>query len=90
VVVPVVRGTVHGYAFYDDDANGSASEEEPGLQGLEVTLLAQSGVRRTAKTAADGSFAFDGVSPGTYHVGVTPPTDHVGTSDLGQDVRCGW
>ncbi len=81
------HGAVHGYAFYDDNADGVATEEEAGLQGLEVTLVAQNDAQRTAKTAPDGSFAFDGVSPGTYHVSVAPPADHVGTSDLGQDVE---
>jgi hypothetical protein len=84
---PAAHGTVHGYAFYDDNADGVATEEEAGLRGLEVTLVAQNGDQRTAKTAPDGSFAFDALSPGTYHVSVAPPTDHVGTSDLGQDVE---
>jgi len=81
-------GSIHGFAFHDDNADGQATEQEAGMQDLEVTLEAQNGAaQRSARTAPDGSFSFSGLTPGTYHLRIAPPTDYVGTTDAGQDVE---
>jgi hypothetical protein len=79
-------GAVHGFAFYDGNADGETADDEAGIGDVEVTLEAQSGGRRTTHTGPDGAFRFEGLRPGTYRVLITLPTDTVGTTDAGQDV----
>ncbi len=83
---PTGAGGVHGFAYYDGNADGEVADEEAGMADVEITLLAQSGGQRATKTDATGAFSFEGVAPGTYHVSVVWPTDHVGTTDAGADV----
>jgi hypothetical protein len=79
--------SIHGYVFYDENADGEAAELEAGILDIEVTLTSQTGLVRTTRTTPDGAFGFEGVSPGTYHLSIALPTDHVGTTDAGQDVQ---
>lgn len=75
---------------YFDDANGNGIDDgEAGLGGLTVQLLnATTGaVVATTVTAADGSYAFEGVAKGDYRVsfaaapGRTFTADNVGGND---------
>ena len=71
--------------WYDIDGNGTKAATEPGLGGVTVTLdyAGPDGVfgtrddqpgLATATTAADGTYLFPNLTPGTYRVTVTPAT----------------
>jgi alpha-glucoside transport system permease protein len=54
---------------------GKVEPEELGLPGVTVVLLDQSGSKvSSAKSADDGTFAFDGVAQGDYHVAIGAST----------------
>lgn len=65
-------GTVTGVVFEDLDGDGTLDDAERGLAGVAVRLSG-AGSTRTAATAADGRYRFDGVAPGTYTVEETDP-----------------
>ncbi|UPY37766.1 SdrD B-like domain-containing protein [Sediminicoccus sp. KRV36] len=69
--VQVVRASLGGVAFTDAAGDGQrAGASDTVLAGILVTLLNADGsaTGRTAVTAADGSYLFDGLVPGTYRV----------------------
>jgi alpha-glucoside transport system permease protein len=54
---------------------GKVEPEELGLPGVTVVLLDQSGSKvSSARSADDGTFAFDGVAQGDYHVAIGAST----------------
>ena len=63
-----------GLKFNDLNANHAKDVGEPGLSGWEIKLLnaTQTAVLATVNTAADGSYSFAGLAPGTYVVCETP------------------
>jgi len=65
--------TINGTTWHDYNANGIEEDEEPGLQGVNVTLFDRDGdwVGSTFSNA-DGVWIFDEMPPGTYHVKITP------------------
>ncbi|NKE46382.1 isopeptide-forming domain-containing fimbrial protein [Roseomonas frigidaquae] len=69
--VTVVRASLGGIAWRDTDGNGIRDANETAvLAGIPVTLLNADGTPTgfTAVTAADGSYLFDDLVPGTYRV----------------------
>ncbi len=56
------------------------------LMNVDVTLTLADGSTRTTRTDDKGSFTFDGLVDGTYHVAVSLPNDYVPTTDSGRDV----
>ncbi|MDR2327920.1 MAG: DUF11 domain-containing protein [Acidovorax sp.] len=67
--------TISGKVYVE--TSGTAPEAAPGLEGVEVRLVDKSGDpawcaaradKCVTKTKADGSYAFEGVPPGTYDV----------------------
>ncbi len=64
--------SVSGYVYRDDNNDGHKDVGETGIAGVRVqlvpinTISAQSAV--TVTTAADGSYSFNGLAPGTYKV----------------------
>jgi len=79
-VKPASRsGQINGVVWRDFKPGGGKAgvveKGEVGLPGVSVELHSSSGkVVQTAKTAADGSFAFSNVPPGTYQAGVGAST----------------
>ncbi|HVU85763.1 MAG TPA: SdrD B-like domain-containing protein, partial [Pirellulales bacterium] len=67
-------GTISGTEFIDNDANNSFNTGDSPLPGVTVQLLnAASQVVDSKVTAADGTYAFTNVVPGTYTVHETDP-----------------
>ena len=71
---------VSGYVYRDDSDDGIRGAGEPGIAGVRVRLIPVGTIapetQRTATTAADGSYRFDGLSPGRYRiVQLDQPTD---------------
>ncbi|MCD6520811.1 MAG: DNRLRE domain-containing protein, partial [Anaerolineae bacterium] len=67
---PVAQGVIRGKAFEDRDGDEFADPGEPGVPGAVVELLNESdpSFRRTAVTAADGTYTFDALYAGRYRV----------------------
>jgi hypothetical protein len=71
-VIPL--GTIAGTLWRDSDRDGLLEPGEPALEGREVRLLdADGAVIATTTTAADGSYAFTDLPPGTYTVETDTP-----------------
>jgi fimbrial isopeptide formation D2 family protein/uncharacterized repeat protein (TIGR01451 family) len=74
-----------GGAFRDDSNDGVRQEGEPGLAGVTITLTGtddrDAAVARTATTAADGSYRFDGLRPGVYNVAQDQPAGYLDGRD---------
>jgi hypothetical protein len=61
---PQPTGSISGMAIDDENGNGVIDPGEPGLAGWEIFLT----TGEKAQVAADGSYRFVGVPPGTYTV----------------------
>ncbi|MEM1119009.1 MAG: SdrD B-like domain-containing protein [Bacteroidota bacterium] len=62
-------GSVTGTVFNDLNENGLQDVNEPGIGGVEVTVIAPDGIPINASTSeTDGSFAVDGIPSGTVTV----------------------
>ena len=68
----VVPSRIAGRVFLDANNNGTQQAAESGLAGVAITLTGTddlgAAVSLSATTAADGSYAFNGLRPGTYSV----------------------
>ncbi len=77
-------GLISGVAFVDHNDNGKLDPGEATLPGIAVTLTGSTtqgtAVKTTAITAANGSFAFENVLPGSYQVGIAPVPGLLGGS----------
>jgi VCBS repeat-containing protein len=90
-------GTVSGYVWADQNADGLQGATEDGVDGVTVQLLApDGGVVGTAATAAGSVYTFTGVGPGSYRVRVLLPdggytftTPDAGPDDTDSDVDSG-
>lgn len=84
-------GSVSGAAFDDADADGVRDDGEAGRGGVTVYLDANGNGARdadevTTEAAADGSFAFVGLTPGDYAVRTEVPAGRVAVGATGRDV----
>jgi protocatechuate 3,4-dioxygenase beta subunit len=65
-----------GYVYVDNNDNGVKDTGEPGIGGVTLTLTGQddtgAAISLTATTAADGSYSFSNLRPGTYAI-TEPP-----------------
>jgi hypothetical protein len=88
-LVKIDPASVGGTVFVDRNDNGVFDSGESTLSGVIVSLkgidVMGATVVRTTFTAADGSYLFDNLNPGTYRIEETQPArfddgkDHVGT-----------
>ncbi len=75
VAFSVVRPVnLSGRVWRDANDDGLYTPDEPGFAGAHVTLLSEANdALQTIETASDGRFAFEGLLPGTYRIGVSLP-----------------
>ena len=88
-LVKIDPASVGGTVFVDRNDNGVFDSGESTLSGVIVSLkgidVMGATVVRSTSTAADGSYLFDNLNPGTYRIEETQPArfddgkDHVGT-----------
>ena len=67
--------TLTGHVFFDNNGDGVQEGGEANVHGVIATLLDGNGVPTgaTTTTAADGSYSFTGLTPGSYSVRFTTP-----------------
>jgi protocatechuate 3,4-dioxygenase beta subunit len=72
-----MRGDIYGWKFNDLNANGVRDPGEPGIEGVEISLVGVSGmgyaVFLSTFTDVDGLFVFTGIDPGFYDVSEAVP-----------------
>jgi parallel beta-helix repeat protein len=61
-----------GILYWDNDADGARDAGEPGTQINDVVLLDEGGQSQTVTPAADGTFVFTGLQPGTQYAVTVP------------------
>ena len=79
-------GTIGDTVYRDDNGNGIQEESEPGLSGIGVRLLDDTGsLLATATTNSNGSYSFPSLPSGSYVVAIDaatlPPTITTVTGD---------
>jgi protocatechuate 3,4-dioxygenase beta subunit len=57
-----------GMKFADSNANGAKNSGEPGLEGWTIKLMNGASEVASTVTAADGTYSFVGITPGSYAV----------------------
>jgi hypothetical protein len=87
-------GTITGKAFVDLNANGALDAGEPGLSGVTVYIDGNNNGSPdpgefSTVTAADGSYSFANLIPGTYHVRQVVPAGYAQTARINADVTLG-
>jgi protocatechuate 3,4-dioxygenase beta subunit len=73
-----------GFVYYDANNNGIMDANEAGIAGATVTLTGQDDIGSVSKsttTAADGSYHFDNLRPGTYTLSETQPGGYLDGKD---------
>jgi hypothetical protein len=77
-VVDFVPGSLSGFVFVDGDNDGVRDAGEEAFEGVTISLSGTSDFGDTVTlqtiTAADGSYTFTGLTPGTYTITETQPT----------------
>ncbi len=68
-----VPGAIAGLVWYDADGDAARDWDEPGLYGVEVTLLRGRLTIGKLRTRGDGRYRFDSLPPGDYVVRETQP-----------------
>lgn len=91
--VTVSSSSIAGFVYVDATNDGIKGPMEPGIAGVAVTLTGTdhlgAAVNRAATTLPDGSYAFQGLRPGSYTLiesqppGYVDGLDTVGTPALG-------
>ena len=76
-LAPRPLGEISGRVFQDDNNDGIQQAGEPGLAGVEVTLVGEdvfgNPVNITVLTDANGDYAFTGLNAGVYQLVQTQP-----------------
>ena len=74
--------TLSGTVFEDPNIDNQRQTGEPGIEGVQLTLLEYDGggylaTGMTATTDADGNYEFTGLAPGKYRVVETQPSGYL-------------
>ena len=76
------KGLIGDRVWLDIDGDGVQDANEPGIEGVQVTLRDSGGtVLGTTPTDENGNYYFGGLPAGTYSVTVTPPSGMSQTYD---------
>jgi hypothetical protein len=78
-----IAGAVTGRKFEDVNGNGQRDPGEPGLGGVTIQLTSSLGPATSTVTAADGTFVFTDVLPGTYRASEIVPDGYEQTFPAG-------
>ena len=73
----ILPGTVSGSVFADRNDNGVRDDGENGLPGVTVRLIGEEGEAFRAEIDQTGTYLFDAVMPGSYHLEYTLPENAV-------------
>ena len=75
---------ISGFAYQDLSGNGFSSDDTP-LGGMTIGLYQADGATLlgSTTTAADGSYSFEGLTPGSYIVRQNPPNGWTATGGAG-------
>ncbi|MFM2064088.1 MAG: hypothetical protein RLZZ507_3759, partial [Cyanobacteriota bacterium] len=74
------------YVFVDNNNNGIQDAGDTAIGGVTVALIENGQVIATTTTANDGSYLFDGLTPGDYQVQFTAPEGYIFTQgNVGDD-----
>lgn len=65
-------GMIKGLVWNDLNGDGMVDDDEPGIEGIEIILSGMGS--GTTTTAADGTYAFEGLSAGAYMVTSVGPS----------------
>lgn len=76
---PVTPGSVSGTKWLDLNVNGIVDGIDRPLEGITIVLTASDGTSRQIVSAADGTFRFDNVVPGTYALSEILPSNFAQT-----------
>ncbi|MBI1297612.1 hypothetical protein GC175_21955 [bacterium] len=93
LISEITTGSIGGYVWNDLNADGIQNDGEPsevGIEGVTVTLSERVEVRSaqilsTTTTMGDGSYRFQGIPAGDYHVEFTSPEGYVFTAQNAGD-----
>jgi SdrD B-like domain/Domain of unknown function (DUF4214) len=81
----IVPAAVSGSVYVDANGNGTFDSGEPGISGVALTLTGTNdlgnAVTLSTSTAANGSYAFTGLRPGTYAISETQPSGYLAGKD---------
>ncbi len=82
----VVQGAcIKGFVYVDSNDNGIKEGTEAGIGGVTITLTgtdaSNNAVTRSTTTAADGSYEFCGLAPGTYKLTENQPVGYLDGKD---------
>jgi hypothetical protein len=69
----VYTGSIAGTVYTDSNHNGTLDSGEPGIGGVTVTLSLGGSTVATTTTAANGTYSFSNLAPGSYSIS-TPGT----------------
>ena len=77
----VLSGTLAGTVYVDNNDNGSNDPGEPGIAGVTVILTGTNdqgtSISASTTTAADGTYSFKNLRPGTYTVMENQPANYL-------------
>ena len=75
---PIIQDQIQGTAYHDYNANGVQDTHEPGIEGIEVYAIDETGAVTTTTTLSDGTYSLlaTGVLTGSVRIEFSLPVDN--------------